>query len=111
MALIDEIRRKFAADEVEFTKHATLRSVFRQIAISEIREAIAVGRVIEEYPDDKYGPSCLVFGRTALQRPLHIQCSTPEREILKIITVYEPNIEEWIEFEQRKSKDDEKEME
>lgn len=111
MALIDEIQRKFSSNEVEFTKHAAIRSFTRHIAVSEIREAIAVGKVIEDYPDDKYGPSCLVFGRTASNRPLHVQCSHPVRDILKIITVYEPDPDEWIEFRQRKSKDDEEEME
>ncbi|HRJ43705.1 MAG: DUF4258 domain-containing protein [Caldilineaceae bacterium] len=107
MALIDEIQRKFTLNEVEFTKHAAVRSLTRQIAISEIREAITVGEVIEDYPEDKYSPSCLIFGRTASKRPLHVQCSDPARDILKIITVYEPDPNEWIEFRQRKSKDDE----
>lgn len=111
MAPIDAIRLKFEADEVEFTKHATVRSLTRKIAIQEIREAIAVGEVIEDYPDDKYGPSCLIFGRTNSARPLHIQCSDSSRDILKIITVYEPDPDEWIEFKQRKPKDGEEEME
>ena len=111
MTLIDEIRRKFASNKVEFTKHAAVRSLTRNIAISEIREAIAVGEVIEDYPDDKYGPSCLIFGRTTSDRPLHIQCSDPSRAILKIITVYEPTPDEWIEFKQRKSKDGAEKME
>ena len=46
MALIDEIRQKFEADEVEFTKHAAVRSLTRNIAIPEIREAIAIARRI-----------------------------------------------------------------
>ncbi|MEG4054235.1 MULTISPECIES: DUF4258 domain-containing protein [unclassified Microcoleus] len=33
------------------------------------------GEVIEEYPDDKYSPSCLIFGLTIANRPLHVQCS------------------------------------
>lgn len=111
MPIIDQIRRKFAIDSVEFTKHATVRSITRHIAVAEIEEAIAMGEVIEEYPDDKYGPSFLIFGRTTLDRPLHIQCSDPSRPILKIITVYEPTPHEWIEFRQRKSKDGAEEME
>jgi len=30
--------------------------------VQEIREMIADGQVIEDYHDDKYGPSCLIFG-------------------------------------------------
>ena len=49
------------------------------------------GEVIEDYPHDKYGPSCLVLGFTLSQRPLHIHCSYPMRPIIKIITLYEPD--------------------
>ena len=47
--------------------------------------------IIEDYPDDKYGPSCLIFVMTAERRPIHIQCSYPSRPIVKIITLYEPD--------------------
>jgi hypothetical protein len=33
-------------------------------SVQELREAIAVGEVIEDYPTDKYGPSCLVLPHT-----------------------------------------------
>lgn len=60
------------------------------------------GEIIEDYPDDKYGPSCLVLGFTEQTRPLHIQCSYPSRPRLKIITDYEPDPELWIDFKIRK---------
>jgi hypothetical protein len=47
------------------------------------------------YPDDRYGPSCLILGYTRNRRPLHIQCSYPSRPVLKIITVYEPAFDKW----------------
>ena len=71
-------------------------------SVSAADEAINNGEIIEDYPDDKYGPSCLIFGMTAKQRPLHIQCSYPTRPLLKVITVYEPDPAEWIEFRERK---------
>ena len=40
-------------------------------------QATANGEIIEDYPDDYYGPSCLISGTTANDRPLHIQCSYP----------------------------------
>lgn len=62
MALIDDIRSKVASDQFEFSKHATDQTILRGIRVQEVREAIASGQVIEDYPDDKYGPSCLLFG-------------------------------------------------
>jgi len=62
MALIETIRLKFAADEIELPRHTAMKSLVRNIAVREIREAIETGEVIEAYPNDKYGPSCLTFG-------------------------------------------------
>lgn len=60
------------------------------------------GEVIEDYLSDKYGPSCLIFGTTRSGRPLHVQCTHPTRERVKIITVYAPSPEEWIEYRIRR---------
>lgn len=65
--LMLEICRKFADEEFEFSKHAVDQSILRRIRVHEIREAIANGQVIEDYPEDKYGPSCLVCGLTEAQ--------------------------------------------
>lgn len=102
MPMIDEVRKKFSREEFEFSKHATDQTMLREIAVQEIRDAIRVGEIIEDYPDDKYGPSCLIFGFTSKQRPIHIQCSYPSRTIIKVITVYEPNPEKWIDFRIRR---------
>jgi hypothetical protein len=64
MAIIDDIREKIVSGQFEFSQHAVDQSIVRHISVQELREAIAVGEVIEDYPDDKYGPSCLVFGLT-----------------------------------------------
>jgi len=63
---------------------------------------LAGGDVIEVYPEDKYGPSCLIFGVTRAGRPVHVQCSDPSRPTVKIITVYEPDPALWIEFKVRR---------
>ncbi|MEH1908370.1 MAG: DUF4258 domain-containing protein [Nostoc sp.] len=68
---------------------------------------IASGQVIEDYPDDKYGASCLISGLTQANRPIHVQCSYPSRSLIKIITVYEPNSNLWNnDFTRRRSNDE-----
>jgi hypothetical protein len=64
MALLDEIRLKIDADEFEFSRHAVDQTIIRRISVREVREVFANGEVIEDYPEDKYGPSCLIFGTT-----------------------------------------------
>ena len=103
--MIDEIRAKIAAGLFEFSKHAVDQSLLRRISVQDLRAAIGAGEIIEDYHNDKYGPSCLIFGLTAENRPLHVQCSYPSRPLLKIITLYEPDEASWIDFKVRKPQD------
>jgi hypothetical protein len=57
----------------------------RMITTSEVRSAIENGDVIEDYPEDSRGHSCLVLGKGYNERPIHIVCS-PQDEFLAIIT-------------------------
>jgi len=97
--MIAEIQEKIQYREYEFSKHAVDQTIWRDISVSELEEALLSFscEVIEDYPDDKYGPSCLVLGFTRTGRPLHVVCSYPGRRYLKIITLYEPEPAEWTE--------------
>lgn len=78
-------------------------STIRDISVAEIEEAIASrSEIIEDYPEDKYGPSCLILGYTKVGRPLHVQCSYPVRPLVKIITLYQPDPDLWIELRVRR---------
>ena len=102
MASMDELREEIAAGRFELTRHAVGRITVRRIRVQELREAVAGGEVIEDYPDDKYGPSCLIFGTTLAGIPLHVQCSYPSRTPVRIIALYEPTPDHWIEFRRRR---------
>lgn len=71
-------------------------------AMFEIRQAGGQARIIEDYPDDKYTPSCLLLGFTKTRRPLHIQVSYVDADLLKIITIYEPDEGEWYDYSRRR---------
>jgi hypothetical protein len=101
MSLVDGIRDKVARGQLEFSRHAVDQMLLRRISVTEIQVAISVAEVIEDYPDDKYGPSCLLFGLTRADRPVHIQCSHPSRPLIKIVTAYEPDPDQWIDGRQR----------
>ena len=76
--------------------------VLPKISWRMIREAGTAATVIEEYPEDKYGPSCLVLGYTGAGRPLHIQISLADIPQTRIVTLYEPSIDEWEEYSKRR---------
>ena len=101
--MLDEIRRRIRARQYEFSGHAVDQSILRGISVGEMEEAIAAeSEVIEDYPDDKYGPSCLILACTASGRPLHVLCSHPTRPLIKIITVYEPDPDQWVDGRTRR---------
>ena len=68
MSILEGIQSKVNNGQYEFSQHATDQSIVRHISVQEVREAIATGEIIEDYPEDKYGPSCLILGFT-LGRP------------------------------------------
>jgi Domain of unknown function (DUF4258) len=102
MKSLPEIKRQLEAGKFEFTRHAFKRTIERNISDREIREAAGSLEVIEDYPDDKYSPSCLVLGFTNAQRALHIQVSRMESDMVRIVTIYEPDDISWLNFRTRR---------
>ena len=102
MKTLDEVRKQLSVGEFEFSRHAFKRVVERSITDQDIREAGAHASVIEDYPDDKYSHSCLLLGFTQIRRPLHIQVSLAETDLVKIITIYEPDSNEWVNYSTRR---------
>lgn len=97
---IKDIQNKIQKGEYRFSDHAVNRMIKRGIARYEIESVIIKGEIIEEYPDDKYSPSCLIYGKTDMGRNLHVQVSLSPNIV--IITTYEPNINEWIDYKIRR---------
>ena len=86
---------KHARDEMESEELGEIRE-------AEVFEAVLEGKMIQEYPDDEPYPSCLIYGRTSTERPLHVVCAySAEDDMVVIITVYEPHSSRWMDFERR----------
>ena len=85
--------------KIIYTEHALDEMIAEEEMISkdEVRHVIFKGEIIEDYPDDKRGHSCLIFTMTPKMRPVHVVCS-PKEDYLGIITTYVPaedKCEEW----------------
>ncbi|MFI5200909.1 MAG: DUF4258 domain-containing protein [Candidatus Kapaibacterium sp.] len=103
MKTLTNIRESLGEGRIELTAHALKRMVERNISKREIMETSTNLELIEDYADDKYYPSCLLLGYTAHGRPLHLHASRLSGENVRLITVYEPNPEEWVDnFRRRK---------
>jgi hypothetical protein len=87
--------RESAATRILFLPHAIrqMSRPDRMISARDVREVITTGEVIEDYPEDPRGHSCLLLGFPE-GRPVHVVCS-PKDEYLAIITAYLPDPDQW----------------
>ena len=98
--------RKRAEQKLLFLPHAIRQMMHpdRMITTLEVRKVIFEGEIIEDYPDDARGHSCLMLGYGDKNRALHVVCA-PKDEYLAIITTYVPDEEQWEEgFKHRRKK-------
>ena len=96
MEAIRTARKIAEKDRIAFKKHSAIRMREREIYADEVKEVLMHGEIIEEYWDDRPFPSCLVFGLTEKQKPVHIVIAiNSDDQIIYVITVYSPSKEEW----------------
>jgi Domain of unknown function (DUF4258) len=103
MAILDDIRAA-AQKRLLFLAHAIrqMSRPQRMISSNEVETVVAQGEVIEDYPNDPRGHSCLMLGFGEGGRVVHVVCS-PKDEYLAIITAYLPDPAQWSEdFRQRR---------
>jgi hypothetical protein len=93
--LLDLIRKR-ADQRILFSQHAVaqMSRPERMITPIEIPKVISTGEIIEDYPQDPRGHSCLLLGRGDGDRAIHLVCS-PKDDYLAVITAYLPTEEQW----------------
>ena len=91
---IEAIKEKIGQGRniISFTHTEKLRQ--RRIKAEDIEQAVKTGTIIEDYPEDRRGPSCLILGFVG-ERPLHVVCGRLDADELLLITAYEPDPVEW----------------
>ena len=103
--MLAKIQECVRLERLLYTRHARDEMELEelgQIGEEDVFEAMTLGKIIEDYPENEPYPSCLIFGRTSANRPLHIVCAyTAEDDMVIIITVYEPLGALWADFERR----------
>ena len=86
---IEWIKNCVENNEYLFTMHGDQERMNDNLTISDVEEAILSGRILENYPEDKRGESCLVVGFSNSGIPVHIVCGERDDKMV-IITVYIP---------------------
>jgi hypothetical protein len=89
MLQIEDIRRLCTDETIVLTEHLITRMRQRNIRLEDIRNTIANGQIIEQYPADYPFPSCLVNWDN-----IHVVCSVDNGH-LYFITAYRPSGKKW----------------
>ncbi len=92
------IVRHAGGKRILFLPHAVrqMAKPDRMISVDEVRYVIENGELIEDYPEDERGYSCLLLGKGEDGRPIHVVC-TPKEDYLAIITTYLPGPQHWMD--------------
>lgn len=103
---LKQIKSLLVQKNYRLTLHAELERDADQITVEEIEEVLLSpdAKIIEDYPNDPRGPSCLILGFTKQKHPIHVVCGRGEPKISVMITVYRPDPEEWVGWQIRKEK-------
>ena len=95
MAILEDVREA-AQKRILFLPHAIhqMSRLQRMISSNEVDGVVKQGELIEDYPNDPRGHSCLMLGFGDAGRAVHVVCS-PKDEYLAIITAYLPDPAQW----------------
>jgi hypothetical protein len=100
--VIDAIRH----NRIRIADHADEEAQADGLSFDEIFISTFQGEVIEEYPDDKPYPSCLVYGQTFKGEPVHsVWAYNDQNGWAVLITVYRPDPQRWIVWRKRRPRD------
>lgn len=80
--------------KIKWSMHCLKRMRERNITYDDYKNCIMTGEIIEEYPNDRPLPSCLISGYNTNKNILHDVIGTDNLFIYSI-TAYYPSPSEW----------------
>ena len=87
----DEIERQ----TYEISLHADDERIADGFTVSELESVLSRCKILEQYPDDPRGESCLTIEFTPDGTPVHVVCGKNRLGHLILITVYIPIMPKW----------------
>lgn len=95
MTIVEDSRRA-AKKKLLFLPHAIrqMSRPERMITPQEVERVVMTGELVEDYPHDSRGHSCLLLGLGDADRGIHVVCS-PKADYLAVITAYLPDTTQW----------------
>ena len=103
MTNITDIVEAIGAGRVRITDHADEEAQADYLKFDEVCHSVVHGEIIEDYPEDKPYPSCLIFGRTDKGEPVHsVWAYNSSSAYAVLVTVYRPDPGRWTDWRTRK---------
>ena len=85
------------------TEHADEETYNDGLSLNDVTYTLLAGEIIEQYPDDKPYPSCLIFGVNKNKEPIHsVWAYNKDVGAAVLITVYRPDAGKWIGWKVRR---------
>ncbi|MBI4650084.1 DUF4258 domain-containing protein [Candidatus Desantisbacteria bacterium] len=95
--LLEFIKLCVKEQKTYWTYHVNMRLKGRSISREAILSSVNTYEIIENYPVDKYLPSCLVYAKYQGEI-IHIHIAIDlENDNIRIITSYKPTLDKWKE--------------
>ena len=99
--IIDAVKAK----HIRISDHADEEAQNDELTYNEIFTSVFRGEIIEDYPNDKPYPGCLIHGQTVIGDHVHsVWGWNPENRWAVLITVYRPDPTRWINWKERRKK-------
>ena len=92
----DFIHAEIENQTYEISLHADDERIVDSLTVSQLESVLLDCQIIERYPDDPRGESCLLLGFTPEGIPVHVVCGKKRSGHLILITVYIPTMPKWI---------------
>jgi len=104
---LENIVDAISHNRIRITDHADEEAHADHLSFDEIYVSVLQGEIIEDYPDDKPYPSCLIYGNTFSGEPVHsVWAYNADNRWVVLITVYRPDPRRWINGRIRRGADD-----
>jgi hypothetical protein len=104
---IGQVKQCIIQSKWRISYHALKRCDERGIGLQYLLEALTKGEVLEVYPEDQRGSSCLLLGKASDGKHIHVVCSIDNEGHLIIITAYWPEQSKWMDERTRRRQSDE----
>lgn len=101
---VEQVRKSAAARDYVLSLHADQERLTDGLSVDELESAMKSAELLEDYPTDPRGSSCLLLS-AAGAGPIHLVCGLTRQGRVVVITVYRPAPPKWIDERTRRPRE------